>query len=73
MNWLKKILSPEGRKSIYAVVAAVNGLAVVVVPTLIQLGWIESSVGTQVLSVFAGVVAIASSIMAFKFVPAVSE
>ena len=73
MGWLKKILSPEGRKSIYAVVAAVNGLAVVVVPTLISLGWIEANVGTQVLSFFAGIVAIASSVMAFRFVPAVAE
>lgn len=73
MSWLKKILSPEGRKSIYAVVASVNGLAVVVVPVLVSLGWIEQNVATQVLEIGAGVLAIASSIMAFKFVPVVSE
>ena len=69
MSWLKKLISPAGRKSLYGVVIGVNALVVAVVPVLESLGWITGDISTQVLQVAAGVVAIAGSIVAIRFVP----
>lgn len=69
MSWFQKLVSPAGRKSIYGVVIGLNTLVVAVVPVLESLGWITGDIATQVLQVAAGVVAIAASIMAIRFVP----
>ena len=69
MSWFRKLVSPAGRKSIYGVVIAINALAIAVVPVLQSLGWIDAGVGAKVLELVAGVVAVAGSIVAIKFVP----
>ena len=67
---MKALLSTTTRKSIYGVVIALNGLLGVVIPVLVSQGVIEASVAATALQIAASVVAVAGSIMAFKFVPA---
>jgi hypothetical protein len=66
---MNKLLSTTTRKSIYGVVIALNGLLGVVIPVLVAQGVIEPSVAATIGSIAASVVAVAGSIMAFKFVP----
>ena len=67
---MKALLGTTTRKSIYGVVIALNGLLGVVIPVLVAQGVIEASVAATALQIAASVVAVAGSIMAFKFVPA---
>ena len=66
---MSKLLSTTGRKSLYGVVIALNGLLGVVIPVLVAQGVIEASVASTVLQIAASVVAVAGSIVAIKFVP----
>ena len=70
---MSKLLSTTGRKSLYGVVIALNGLLGVVIPVLVAQGVIEASVASTVLQIAASVVAVAGSIVAFKFVPDASK
>jgi len=70
---MKALLSTTTRKSIYGVVIALNGLLGVVLPVLIAQGLVEPSVATTIGSIAASIVAVAGSIVAFKFVPDASE
>jgi hypothetical protein len=70
---MKKLLSTTTRKSIYGVVIALNGLLGVVIPVLVAQGVIEASTASTIAQIAASVVAVAGSIMAFKFVPDASE
>jgi hypothetical protein len=66
---MEKLFSSTGRKSIYSVVIALNGLVGVVIPILVANGVLEQSVAAQVLQIAASVVAVAGSIVAIRFVP----
>jgi len=66
---MKALLSTTTRKRIYGVVIALNGLLGVVLPVLIAQGVIAPSVASTIGSIAASIVAVAGSIMAFKFVP----
>jgi hypothetical protein len=70
---MKQLLSTTTRKSIYGVVIALNGLLGVVIPVLVAQGVIEASTASTIAQIAASVVAVAGSIMAFKFVPDASE
>jgi|Wag4MinimDraft_19_1082662.scaffolds.fasta_scaffold53671_1 hypothetical protein len=70
---MKQLLSTTTRKSIYGVVIALNGLLGVVIPVLVSQGVIEASTASTIAQIAASVVAVAGSIMAFKFVPDASE
>ena len=70
---MKALLSTTTRKSIYGVVIALNGLLGVVIPILVSQGVIEASTASTIAQIAASVVAVAGSIMAFKFVPDASE
>jgi hypothetical protein len=70
---MKQLLSTTTRKSIYGVVIALNGLLGVVIPILVSQGVIEASTASTIAQIAASVVAVAGSIMAFKFVPDASE
>jgi len=70
---MKALLSTNTRKSIYGVVIALNGLLGVVIPVLVSQGVIEASTASTIAQIAASVVAVAGSIMAFKFVPDASE
>jgi hypothetical protein len=70
---MKQLLSTTTRKSIYGVVIALNGLLGVVIPVLVSQGVIEASTASTVLQICASIVAVAGSIVAFKFVPDASE
>jgi hypothetical protein len=70
---MKALLSTTTRKSIYGVVIALNGLLGVVIPVLVSQGVIEASTASTIAQIAASVVAVAGSIMAFKFVPDASE
>jgi hypothetical protein len=70
---MDKLLSTTTRKSLYGVVIALNGLLGVVIPVLVAQGVIEASVASTVLQIAASVVAVAGSIVAFKFVPDASK
>lgn len=65
MSWL----TPAKRKWLYSVTAAVNALAVAVVPVLVQLGWIDAPAAEQVLQIAGGVLALVSAVVAINFVP----
>jgi len=67
---MKALLSTTTRKSIYGVVIALNGLLGVVIPVLVSQSVIQASVASTIAQIAASVVAVAGSIMAFKFVPA---
>ena len=70
---MKALLSTTTRKSIYGVVIALNGLLGVVIPVLVAQGVIEASTASTIAQIAASVVAVAGSIMAFKFVPDAAE
>jgi len=70
---MKAFLGTTTRKSIYGVVIALNGLLGVVIPILVSQGVIEASTASTIAQIAASVVAVAGSIMAFKFVPDASE
>jgi len=70
---MKQLLSTTTRKSIYGVVIALNGLLGVVIPVLVSQGVIEASTASTIAQIAASVVAVAGSVMAFKFVPDASE
>jgi hypothetical protein len=70
---MKALLGTTTRKSIYGVVIALNGLLGVVIPVLVSQGVIEASTASTIAQIAASVVAVAGSIMAFKFVPDASE
>jgi len=70
---MKALLGTTTRKSIYGVVIALNGLLGVVIPILVSQGVIEASTASTIAQIAASVVAVAGSIMAFKFVPDASE
>jgi hypothetical protein len=70
---MKQLLGTTTRKSIYGVVIALNGLLGVVIPVLVSQGVIEASTASTIAQIAASVVAVAGSIMAFKFVPDASE
>jgi hypothetical protein len=70
---MKQLLSTTTRKSIYGVVIALNGLLGVVIPILVSQSVIQASVASTIAQIAASVVAVAGSIMAFKFVPDASE
>jgi hypothetical protein len=70
---MKALLGTTTRKSIYGVVIALNGLLGVVIPVLVAQGVIEASTASTIAQIAASVVAVAGSIMAFKFVPDASE
>jgi hypothetical protein len=70
---MKQLLGTTTRKSIYGVVIALNGLLGVVIPILVSQGVIEASTASTIAQIAASVVAVAGSIMAFKFVPDASE
>ena len=66
---MSNLFSTTARKSLYGVVIALNGLLGVVIPVLVSQGVLEASVASTVLQICASVVAVAGSIVAFKFVP----
>ena len=70
---MKQLLGTTTRKSIYGLVIALNGLLGVVIPVLVSQGVIEASTASTIAQIAASVVAVAGSIMAFKFVPDASE
>ena len=70
---MKQLLSTTTRKSIYGVVIALNGLLGVVIPVLVSQSVIQASTASTIAQIAASVVAVAGSIMAFKFVPDASE
>jgi hypothetical protein len=70
---MKQLLSTTTRKSIYGVVIALNGLLGVVIPILVSQSVIQASTASTIAQIAASVVAVAGSIMAFKFVPDASE
>ena len=70
---MKALLGTTTRKSIYGVVIALNGLLGVVIPVLVAQGVVEASTASTIAQIAASVVAVAGSIMAFKFVPDASS
>jgi hypothetical protein len=70
---MKALLSTTTRKSIYGVVIALNGRLGVIIPVLVAQGVIEASTASTIAQIAASVVAVAGSVVAFKFVPDASE
>lgn len=62
--------TPARRKAIYKFTAGINALAVAVIPTLVGLGILEAGVASHLIEVSASLLALVSTVLAIKNVPA---
>lgn len=70
MNIITNFFTPARRRWLYSITAGVNAIAIAVVPALVTLGLIEDSIAQQVLQVCGAVLALASTLLAIKNIPA---
>lgn len=71
MNAILAFFTPAKRRWLYSITAGVNALALAVVPVLVSLGLIDLGSAEKVLQVSGAVLALASTVLAIKNIPAV--
>jgi hypothetical protein len=64
MNELAKLIPAKIRKTIYAVAVAVNGIALIVLPLIANLGLLDGGVAQQVTATIGQILAFIAGIVA---------
>lgn len=70
MQIIINFFTPSRRRWLYSITAGVNTLALAVVPVLVSLGLIDLGSAEKVLQVSGAVLALASTLLAIKNIPA---
>jgi hypothetical protein len=70
MNALVALIPAPARKWLYSATAAVNSIALVVLPLLVSLNVIPSTIADQIMQIVGAVLAIFTGYVAYQHIPA---
>jgi hypothetical protein len=70
MNALVALIPASARKWLYSATATVNSLALVVLPLLVSLNVIPSTIADQIMQIVGAILAIFTGYVAYQHIPA---